>query len=221
MGCLVLNVEDRIDLRNFKRDHLLCIGDHLHRKMRLPIIRAAADGRRDAGRVVRIQEVRIERDGKPIGTLHDNPKGLVHYGTDTTAIDFLHREYPNTRLLDQFSFLLVHFTNADHNDAILWEFGREAENIHKLCRSIPKYRGHGHAVDIAAWGSLRGVHIRVRIEPQQSEAQIPSAKSFRHTGYRTDGDGVIPAEHQRRASSFVNVQRETAEMTAGVGYFFE
>src|SRR5262245_23183891 len=61
----------------------------------------------------------------------------------------------------------------------------------------------------------------MRVEPQQPEAQIAPAKPFRHARYCADGDGVISAENQRRAASFVNVQRETGEMAAGVGYFLK
>ena len=61
MSGLVLDVQDRIDLGNLERLHLSGVGDHLHRKVRFSIIGSAAHRSGNAGGVVGIEKIGVER----------------------------------------------------------------------------------------------------------------------------------------------------------------
>ena len=84
--------------------------------MRLAVREAAADGRADAGRVLRIDDVHVEADVNEVGAGRVRER-LTHAGLDAHTVDLAHREDLRIESLQELALTLVERANADEGES--------------------------------------------------------------------------------------------------------
>ena len=87
--------------------------------------------------------------------------------------------------------------------------------VGQLARAEPEACGKRHAVDVAARGARRRVHVGVCIDPQQADLLAAVPEVLGNAGHGPDRNRVIPADHDRNVPFFERQRRGDAELVAG------
>src|SRR5579872_3865648 len=92
IGGAVYLVYYRIHFDDLHRQDTACVARHFHRKMRLAVSRAAANGRSHARRVFRIDEIHVDRKMKSRRPAGHDADGLIHHRAHAAFVDIAHGE---------------------------------------------------------------------------------------------------------------------------------
>ena len=136
------------------------------------------------------------------------------YGRDAGAVDVLHREDVDARFADDLLLALVEIADADQHGVLGRHLRREAADARELRRLRSEQRGERHAVDVAAAGGRRRVHVAVRVHPDQAERLLVAPDEVRRGRDRSGGEGVVAAEHERNAPFLEDRERRLVEPLA-------
>ena len=70
-----------------------------------------------------------------------------------------------------------------------------------------------HAVDVAAQGGGRRVHVAVRVNPEQANRQLlRSPRPMRGRRHRPGGEAVVAAEHKRQGAVIQTPARRLVQL---------
>src|SRR5208337_3408841 len=98
--------------------HASMVGNDFHGEVRFAIRGAAPDRSADAGRVVGIDPVHVERDVIAGGAASSHAKRFFHDGAHAPFVNVAHGEDFDSGLADVFLFKVVHVADT-HEHAIL------------------------------------------------------------------------------------------------------
>jgi hypothetical protein len=180
--------------------------------VRLAVGQATGHGRPDAGRDLRVEHVRVERDVDEAGPGHVIER-LVHCPLDTDAIDLAHREYANAGMsAQQLAFGRIERACADDGDAALVDHGKRPGVAREPVAREAEGRGKRHAVNVAGRAGGGNVEIAVGIEPDHAaRAAVRGSEPTE----RAEGDGVVAAEHEGQRIRLDRVAHEHRDLRAG------
>ena len=166
---LVIHIERCIYLDDLQHAHAACFCNLFHSQMRFAIGQSTANQRARAGRIARIQSIDVKRHCVTCGRARSDRDRVVHARSHAAFIDLSHREETNSQFVDQFPFTRIDVACTDVSTKLRIDFRCETANIRKLWCAVAKQRGQRHSVNVAGRSCLRGVHIGVRVEPDQSQ----------------------------------------------------
>jgi hypothetical protein len=150
----------------------------------------AADGRPDAGRLAGVQPVQIEADVYGVDAAGHAVQGVLDDGRDPALVDVGHRVGRDRTLAECLALPVVEGAQSHEGDVLGVDADVGPVGAREL--SPPEDGRQRHPVDVAARRRLGGVEVAVRVEPDDAEVAVPG-----QTRGGPDGDGVIPAEHER------------------------
>ena len=104
--------------------------------------------------------------------------------------------FPEARGSHHFLLLGVKIANAYQRRILRRNLGSETFEVRQRFRAIPQRDGQRHPMDITGQGSLGSVHVRVRIQPDTADLPFLIVITGGQAGQRSDGDRVVPAQHQ-------------------------
>src|SRR5207245_5502939 len=131
------------------------------------------------------------------------------------------REYAVSGTLHKLTVLRIHCPYSDHRGAVRLNFWRKAENAGQFDGTVSHNRGHGHAMDIAAWRDLRRIEVGVSVKPHEADFAVLPAKTLGHTGHRTDRYRMIAAKDDGGPVVRMDFKNEISYMRARVRNFFQ
>src|SRR5579871_5160195 len=127
--------------------------------------------------------------------MRDGYQGIVHYGVQAALVDVPHRERVDTSAPDIFALLLVQRANAYEGNAGGIDFRMETQKVHQLRWTLAHAAGERHSMDIAAGARLRGVHIGMRVDPEQTNLPVALPVMGGYAGHRARRNRMVAAEH--------------------------
>src|SRR5579875_1448877 len=142
----------------------------------------------------RVHHVHVERDGKSGRAVCAQRQTFFHDRAHALLIDVAHSEDANTGALDGSALAVVHISHADQHAAAGGNLGAQAINTGQSLRAKAEQRGKGHAVHVAAGARFWRVHVRVSIDPDQTDGLAAIVEKFGDPAYRPGGHGMIAAE---------------------------
>src|SRR5688572_6051588 len=163
--------------------------------MTFAVSRAAAFGRSHARSVERIDKIHIHRDVKPGGIQRCDLDGFSYDVWKSALIQFAHGEHTDADTLDEFTLARINAARADDRHIFRQNLWRESGDVRQLTRALAEKRRKRHPVDVSRRGRLRGVHIGVCVQPDDTDSLIELAIIACDSGDTPDCDGVIAAKY--------------------------
>jgi len=122
----------------------------------------------------------------------EHSEGPSQHGADADLVDLPHRVDRTTGDSQHLPFLPIEITGADQHHILGPDFAPRPADVDQLPGTVAEQGCQGHAVDILARRTGRGIEVAVGVNPQQTDLPVVG-----DTADRTDGDRVIAAEEDR------------------------
>src|SRR5215472_10036162 len=86
-----------------------------------------------------------------------------------------------------FSFVGIHVANTNEHAILRPHLGRKVVNVSQFRRPQAHDRGQRHAVHVAAGRGFGGIHVAVRVDPEQPDFVVLAPVKLSYARYRTGG----------------------------------
>ena len=113
---------------------------------------------------------------------------------DTATVDILHGKCVDSRLPYYILLTLIKIAQSYNRTPIGINLGTETAYPDKFSRTFAQDACQRHTVHISAYSGFRGIHIRVRIDPQQAKRSVLMAHGGSRTGNRSSRQTVISSK---------------------------
>ena len=198
----------RLVLDDLDRDRRCRLGERRELRQEGGGAQAAGHRGRDAGRVLRVDRVEVERDAVGGGALPHARERLAEHLREAAALDLRDRVDPHAERGGERRLLGLEAPHADHADVLGRERGaRLAERI----AGLAEQRRERHAVELAAVARLGRVRVEVGVDPEQPELAF---HRVRHAAPGSHRDAVVAAEHERNRAVADDLRRRAGEPLA-------
>ena len=197
------------------------VGNNLHGQMRFAIGRSAAHRRAHSRRDLGIDPIHVQRDMVPGCSVSGRAQGLFHYCSHAALVDVAHGIHGHASAANVLPLRGVDLPHPYQHRVLRRNLGRIAENLRQRFRPQSQQRGQRHPMYVARGRSLRRVDVRVGIYPHHPDLLSLAAIELRHSGDRSGGQRVVPAQHQRRHSLLDHLHHSLGGARAGLGNLFQ
>src|SRR6185503_4855755 len=197
IGGAVVLVDDGVYFDDFEAEHAAVVGEDLHGEVGFAVGCAAADRGSDAGCILGIDPVHIERDVIAGCTAPRCPESFLHDGSHAALVDVAHRvDLADASLANVGTLGGIDVPDAYQDCVLRRDLGGIAQHICQLFGAHAKECCLSHPVDIATRRSIGGIDVRVGIDPDDADFLVLPAVKVGYAGDRTCRDGMIAAEHE-------------------------
>src|SRR5262249_31784338 len=118
-------VDDRVDFHNLKAGHASVVGDDLHGQVGLAITGAAANRRADAGGILRIDPIHVERDVITGCATAGHAQRFFDHGAHAALVNIAHGVNLDTGLANVFLLAAIDVAYAHQHAVLRLDLGRE------------------------------------------------------------------------------------------------